>query len=235
MEYLLCLLSGQCKTLVTRAIPEYTLPRARYSFNVASTIRPWYNETRACSKRPGSTLSFRASRAESGRSRHAASGSIADTSTSGHMCAERGCYSAKSGLRRTTANCAGGSFVTRYDFSKKLLSSTLSAAGNSDCWFSNSLNLLRNSLEFESSPGRQIPMLTTHCSFNFRGLSDPSLPCQKARFYGLFLTTGWPPLPPISDLPVFISADPDPISCSDKGDSVTTAAKVDIQVRITTM
>src|SRR5262249_29001674 len=71
-----------------------------------------------------------------------------------------GCLERKNGLGRTTANNGGGWFVTRYDFSKKVRLSRLSAAGNlagkSRARFRNAANLLRRFLEFRSCPGHQV-------------------------------------------------------------------------------
>jgi len=60
-------------------------------------------------------------------------------------------------LGRTSANCAGESFVTRYASSKKVHSSKQSLAGNvagkTLARLHNTANLLRKRLEVESSPG----------------------------------------------------------------------------------
>ena len=69
---------------------------------------------------------------------------------------------AENGLRRTTANSAGGWFVTRCNFIKKvrlsMLSSARNLAGKSQARFRNTLNLFKKPARFESSPGHQFSL-----------------------------------------------------------------------------
>jgi len=69
----------------------------------------------------------------------------------------RECKRQKNALGRTTANCDGGIFLTRYVWAKSMRSSTTLAAGNSAGNFgwqlTNSLKQLKKALELESSPG----------------------------------------------------------------------------------
>jgi len=73
------------------------------------------------------------------------------------------CQDDKNALGRTSGNCAGELFVTRYATSKKVHSTKQSSAGNlagkTLARLHNIPDLLRKFLEFESSPGHQILLL----------------------------------------------------------------------------
>jgi len=85
--------------------------------------------------------------------------------------ARGGALGARNVLCRTTANCDGSLFVTRYVSRKQCrLSRHLAAgilAGNSDRLLCNFLNLLKNSPKLESLPGTKTP------SAAFRRLPPP--------------------------------------------------------------